>query len=247
MRTYAMSLRLLTVVALLLMACATARADDPPPGWSGDAAAGLSLTRGNSDTKNVNLALNLAQRLSATNVVKYDAFYLRSDTNGDLTVDRTVFGARDEVAFSALTYAFADAHFLRDHFKEIDYLVTPTVGIGHHIIKRDDLDVAVEGGAGALLEKDSGFARTTSGALQAKQLLTWKFSPTASFGETAAGLWKANQLGDALYHLEAWLASSLTPKTQLKLSALDDYKTRPRRAGIKKNDVSILAALAMKF
>jgi putative salt-induced outer membrane protein YdiY len=242
MRTFALS-----VVVLLVMACAAARADEPPAGWSGDAAAGFSLTRGNSDTKNANLALNLAQRLSPTNVVKYDAFYLRGDSNGNLTVDRTVFGARDEVAFSALTYAFADAHFLRDHFKEIDYLVTPAVGIGHHIIKRDDLDLAAEGGAGVLVEKDSGFARTTSGALQARQLLTWKFSPTATLGETAAGLWKANQPGDALYHLEASLASSLTPKTQLKLSALDDYKTRPRRAGIKKNDVSIIAAFAMKF
>src|SRR2546428_6657833 len=204
MRTYGMS------VIVMLIACGSAMADDPPARWSGDAAAGLSLTRGKSDTKNVNLALNLAPRLSPTNVLKYDAFYLRGDSNGNLTVDRTVFGARDEVAFSALTYAFADAHFLRDHFKEIDYLITPTVGIGHHVIKRDDLDVAVEGGAGVLVERDSGFARTTSGALQAKQLLTWKFSPTASFGETAAGLWKANQFGDALYHLEASLASSLT-------------------------------------
>src|ERR1700686_5920164 len=168
MRTYGMS------IIVLLIACGSAIADDPPAGWSGDAAAGLSLTRGNSDTKNLNLALNLAQRLSPTNVLKYDAFYLRGDSNGNLTVDRTVFGARDEVAFSALTYAFADAHFLRDHFKEIDYLVTQTVGIGHHIIKRDDLDVAAEGGVGVLLEKDSGFARKTSGALQARQLLTWK-------------------------------------------------------------------------
>jgi putative salt-induced outer membrane protein len=244
-----MSFRLCSAIAVLFAVCALARAEDPPPGkdWSGDAAAGFSLTRGNSDTKNVNLALNLAQRLSATNVVKYDAFYLRGDSNGNLTVDRTVFGARDEVAFSALTYAFADAHYLRDRFKEIDYLISPTVGVGHHFIKRDDLDLAAEGGVGVVVEKDSGFARNTSGALQARQLLTWKFSPTATFGETAAGLWKANHPGDALYHFEISLASSLTTKAQLKLAVLDDYKTRPPRAGIKKNDVSLIAALAMKF
>src|SRR5437868_8105802 len=86
--------------------------------WSGDFGAGLSLTRGNSDTKNINLALNLAQRISARNQAKYDAFYLRADNAGELTVDRTTFGARDEYAVSPLTYAFADAHFLRDKFKE---------------------------------------------------------------------------------------------------------------------------------
>ena len=81
------------------------RADEPPPGqtWSGNFGAGLSLTRGNSDTKNVNLALNLAQRLSPKSVLKYDAFYLRSDKDGGLLVDRATFGARDEFAMSALT------------------------------------------------------------------------------------------------------------------------------------------------
>jgi len=215
--------------------------------WSGDFGAGLSLTRGNSDTKNINLALNLAQRISARNLAKYDAFYLRADNAGELTVDRTTFGARDEYAVSPLTYAFADAHFLRDKFKEIDYLVTPSVGAGHHLIKNATLDVAAEGGLGFVVEKDAGLSRETSGAVNAKQLLTWKFSPTAILGETAAGLWKTRDFGDALYHLEASLASNLTAKSQLKLSALDDYKTRPPRAGIKKNDMSLIAAIVMKF
>src|SRR5438132_464817 len=215
--------------------------------WSGDFGAGLSLTRGNSDTKNINLALNLAQRISARNQAKYDAFYLRADNAGELTVDRTTFGARDEYAVSPLTYAFADAHFLRDKFKEIDYLVTPSVGAGHHLIKNATLDVAAEGGLGFVVEKDAGLSRETSGAVNAKQLLTWKFSPTATLGETAAGLWKTRDFGDALYHLEASLASNLTTKSQLKLSALDDYKTRPPKAGDKKNDVSLIAAIVMKF
>ena len=90
-------------------------------------------------------------------------------------------------------------------------------------------------------------ARETSGAINAKQLLTWKFSPTATFGETAAGLWKTKDFGDALYHLEASLASNLTARSQLKLTALDDYKTRPPAAGIKKNDTSLIAAIVMKF
>lgn len=215
--------------------------------WSGNAGAGLSLTRGNSDTSNINLTLELAQKINATNLAKYDAFYLRGDKDGELTVDRTTLGARDEYTISPLTYAFGDVHFLRDHFKEIDYLVTPTVGAGHHLIKDAALDVAVEGGVGFVVEKDAGLSRETSGALSAKQLLTWKFSPTATFDEKASGLWKTKSLGDALYHLEASLASNLTTRSQLKLSILDDFKTRPPSAGVKKNDVSLIAAIVMKF
>src|SRR5262249_40600796 len=100
---------------------------------------------------------------------------------------------------------------------------------------------------GAVIEKDIGVSRETGGAVNAKQILTWKLSPTATFGETAAGLWKTADFGDALYHFEASLASNVTAKSQVKLSALDDYKTRPPKAGIKKNDISIIAAVVMKF
>ena len=215
--------------------------------WSGNFAAGLSLTRGNSDTKNINLAADAAQKINATNTAKYDAFYLRADSNGSLTVDRTSFGARDEYALSPLTYAFGDVHFLRDRFKNIESLITPSVGAGHHLIKTDVMDLALEGGLGFVMERDIGIPRETSGAVNAKQLFSWKLSPTATITETAAGLWKTKSFGDALYHFDASLASTLTTRTQLKLSALDDYKTRPPAPGIKKNDVSMIAAIVMKF
>ena len=236
-------------VTVLLLATSATYGQDPPPGqtWSGNFGAGLSLTRGNSDTKNVNLSAQLAQRINAKNVAKYDAFYLRGDQNGDLVVDRTTLGGRDEYTISPLMYAFGDVHYLRDKFKRIDYLVSPTVGAGYHFIKEKDLDVAAEGGLGFVVEKDAGLARETSGALTAKQLLTWKFSPTATVGEVASGLWKTKAFGDALYHFEASIASDLTTRSQLKLSAMDDYKTRPPAAGIKKNDLSIIAAVVMKF
>lgn len=237
------------LAVLLCFATQSMVAEDLPAGQNkaGSLSAGLSLTRGNSDTKNLNLTFDFAQRVNARNVAKYDAFYLRADQNGALTVDRMSFGARDEYSVSPLTYAFADAHFLRDRFKEIDYLLTPAVGAGRHLIKNANLDVSAEGGIGLALEKDRGLNKTTSGALQAKQNLSWKFSPTATVGETAAALWKMNHFADALYHLEGSLAGDLTAHSQLKVSLLDDYKTRPPAPGIKKNDVSLIAAIVMKF
>jgi putative salt-induced outer membrane protein YdiY len=241
--------RAVAFVFLVLSPIAYSQETTPPAGqtWSGNFGAGLSLTRGNSDTKNINLTAEVSEKINARNVAKYDAFYLRADSNGALTVDRTTFGARDEYTLSPLTYAFGDIHFLRDRFKEIDSLITPTIGAGHHLIKNAAMDLAVEAGAGAVIEKDEGLSRETSGAVNAKQLLTWKFSPTATFGESVAGLWKTKDFGDALYHLEASLASNLTAHSQLKLTALDDYKTKPPHAGIKKNDVSFIAAVVMKF
>ena len=242
-------MRRMVLLSFLLTVSAYAQAPEPPAGktWAGDFAFGLSLTRGNSDTGNINLTADAAQRLDAANLLRYDLFYLRSDTSGNLTADRLLFGGRDEYTISPLTYALADAHFLRDRFKEIDYLINPTVGVGHHFIKTDVQDFAVEGGLGIVLEKDKDLPRDTSGSVNARQLFSWKFSPTATFGQNASALWKMDNFSDALYHIEASLASTLTARTQLKLSALDDYKTKPPKPGIKKNDFSLIASVGMKF
>jgi putative salt-induced outer membrane protein len=239
----------LSLFVCCVTATAFAQAPLPPEGktWAGDFNFGLALTRGNSDTQNINLTADAAQRLSSANLLRYDAFYLRSDSNGDLTADRLLFGARDEYTISPMTYAIGDIHYLRDRFKEIDYLINPTVGAGHHFIKTDVQDFAVEGGIGYVIEKDKDLSRDSGGSVNAKQLFTWKFTPTATFGETASALWKMKDFSDALYHLEASLASAMSARTQLKLSAFDDYKTKPPRAGIKKNDFSLVASVGMKF
>jgi putative salt-induced outer membrane protein YdiY len=239
-----------SIVLLLCLVAATGWAQEPappPPAWSGNFAAGLALTRGNSDTSNVNLTFDAKHLLSPRNTMKYDAFYLRAETDGERTVDRTLFGGRDEFTISPLTYAIFDIHFLRDRFKEIDLLITPTAGIGHHFVKTEAMDFALEAGAGAVIEENTGLPRETSGALSGKQIFVWKFSPTAEFNETLTGLWKTDDFGDALYHFEASLLSSLTTRTQLKLSFLDDYKSKPPRPEVEKNDMSFLASIVMKF
>jgi putative salt-induced outer membrane protein YdiY len=237
---------LLTLLSALLSPAIHA-ADAPPPRYTGDFAVGLSLTKGNSDTSNFNLAFNMVDDPKTKNVLKYDAFYLRAASDGGLTVDRTSFGARDEYTLSPLTYAFGDAHFLRDKFKKIDYLLSPVAGAGHHFVKTDVVDLAGEIGVGAVVESDSGRGRTTSGALQARELYQRKLSATSTFAQTASALWKAGSFGDALYHFDAALASALTRRSQLKVSLLDDFKTRPPDPSVKKNDVSLLAALVFKF
>ena len=219
----------------------------PPPAFSGNFSAGVALTEGNSDTSNVNLTFDAKHLLSPRNTMKYDAFYLRADAEGERTVDRTLFGARDELSISPLTYAIFDVHFLRDRFKLIDMLISPTAGIGHHFVKTDTTGFALEGGVGFIIEEDTGLPRETSGAVSGKEIWIWKFSPTAEFNQTATGLWKTDDFGDALYHFEASLLASMTARTQIKLSFLDDYKAKPPLPTVEKNDMSFLASVVMKF
>ena len=121
--------RLLIPVAMLLV-CSPAFAADapPPPPWASSFGAGLAITSGNTDTKNVNLAFTTKYDPKTRIVFKAEAMYLRGDANGVRQVDKTTANAREEYTVSGRTFAFGEVSYLRDPFKDINYFIAPLVG-----------------------------------------------------------------------------------------------------------------------
>jgi putative salt-induced outer membrane protein len=222
--------------------------EPPPPVWKGALGAGLSLTGGNSDTRSYNVDFALVRDPKTKGVFKADGMYLRTDTGGVSTVDRTGLGARYEYSLGGggRFFGFGEVRFLRDVFKDVERLITPTVGAGYRVVDRDDLKLAVDGGVGLAFEKLAGLDGTTSGSVNLGQSLTWKASKSASLFETARALWKTSDFGDAYYHFETGALASLSSRLDLKLSFADDYKSKPP-VGKKKNDTAVLATLVFKI
>jgi putative salt-induced outer membrane protein YdiY len=250
--------RTLLALAVALLVAGPARAQEklcpcpppspPPPAWKGSLGGGLSLTGGNSETNSYNLVFALAHDPKQRGIFKADGFYLRADTDGEATVARTGLGARYEHALGGggRVFGFGEVRYLRDVFKDVDYLVTPTIGAGYRFVDRDELKFGVDGGIGLAFEKLTGFDATTSGAVNAGESLQWKLSQNASFVHAARALWKMDDFGDAYYHLDVGILASLASRFELKLSFADDYKSRPP-ADKKKNDTAVLATIVFKI
>jgi putative salt-induced outer membrane protein YdiY len=248
----------LTIAAALLLLPGAARAQEklcpcpppapPPPAWKGSVGAGLSLTGGNTDTSSYNLDFAVKHDPGKKGIFKTDGFYLRSDTGGEKTVDRTGLGARYEHALGggARLFGYGEARFLRDVFKDVEHLVTPTLGVGCRVVDRDDLKLTVDGGIGLAFEKLTGLGGTTDGAVNAGESLSVKLSKSASLVQAGRALWKMNDFGDAYYHFDIGLLTSLTDRFDLKLSFIDDYKSKPP-GGKKKNDTAVLATIVFKI
>ena len=60
-------------------------------------------------------------------------------------------------------------------------------------------------------------------------------------------IWKTNDFGDAFYHFDAGLTTTVATRLELKLAYVYDYKTKPPSMNIKKGDSAIFAALLVKF
>jgi len=246
-RTLPLLLVFAALVAAPSIALAQPAAPPPPPGWVGSASAGLALTQGNSDTSTVNAAYELKRDTGGNYVFRSNGLLVWGETEEVATNDRLSLDGRLERKLSARTSIYGATQYLRDSFKSIDYLVSPTVGVSQLLLKDDRTEFGVDAGVGIVWEQNPGLELQTDGAVTAGQQFTRKLTATTELKEKAAALWKMDDFGDALYTFGVGLAASITGGTQMKVEFLDTYKAKPPIAGVQKNDIAVLVSFVYKF
>jgi len=237
------------VVAVLCIAApvfAQAPADAPKI-WTVTASAGLALTSGNSNTSTVNAAYDIVYDRQFRNVIKSDGLFLRGKTEGELSANRIGLNIRDEYSLTPRVYIFGQNQYLNDEFKDIDFLLAPTIGAGYKLFDTMATQMTVDASAGGVWEKNSGFDVISSGAVAVSEKLMQTLTASTTFTQTFAGLWKTNDFEDALFTFGVSLAASMSTRTQLKLEVLDTFKRKPPVPTIQKNDVAILMAIVYKI
>lgn len=218
----------------------------PPPGWIGSAGAGLSLTDGNTDTRTVNAAYEVKRDTGSPFLFTSSGLLVWGKAQGELTTDRLAIEGRIARKLSERTSLFAQTQYLRDSFKSIDYLVSPTFGVKQILFKNVRTELGVDAGVGIVWEQNPGLELQTDGAVVASQQVAHKLTATTDFREKVSALWKMDDFGDALYTFTTGLAATVTKSTQLKVEFLDTYKTRPP-FDVQKNDIALLVSFVYKF
>ena len=219
----------------------------PPPGWTGSASAGLALTQGNSDTSTVNAAYELKRDTGSPFVLKSTGLLVWGKSEGELTNDRLSLDGRLERKLNTKTALFGNVQYLRDSFKAIDYLISPTIGLSRVLVKNDRTELGVDGAVGVVWEQNPDLELQTDGAVTAGQQFAHKLTATTEVKQKIAALWKMDDFGDALYTFSAGIAASITAGTQMKGEFLDTYKTEPPSAAVEKNDIAVLLSFVYKF
>ncbi len=227
--------------------CDCEKPPPPPPVWGGSLGAGLALTQGNKDTSNFNLSFDVKRDPKTRTIFKADALYIRATEGGERNVDRALANGRVEYLLTERTYTFGQLAYVRDRFKDLDWLLAPTGGVGYKLVATEQTSFDVDGSVGMVFEKNTGFDVETDGAFSASERFSHAVSRTATITQGVTALWKMDDPGDALYTFGAGLAASVTARTQLKLEFQDIYKTRPTGVGVQKNDIAFITAFVYKF
>lgn len=242
-----LSVLILATAAVLSSAVAAgAQAPPEPKIWTINASAGLALTHGNKDTSTVNAAYDLTYDPQRRNVVKSDALMIRGKTEGDLTANRVGVNVRDEYKLHDGLFVFGQNQYLKDEFKDIDYLTAPSGGLGMKLLDTMETKLTVDGGVGGVWEKNPGLDVRSSGAVTAGEKLQQQLTATTIVTQSVTALWKTKNWDDSLYVFGAGIAATISNRTQLKFEVLDTFKNLPPPT-IQKNDVALLMAIVYKM
>ena len=238
-------------VALALLCVAGtvfAQAAPPPPPkiWTVTASAGLAMTSGNSDTVSTNAAYDITYDPQQRNIVKSDGLFLRARTEGDLTANRLGFNVRDQYRLTPRLYVFGQNQYLKDQFKEIDYLVAPTGGLGYKLFDTAATKLDVDGGVGVVWEKNPVSTLTRRAQSPRREAGTddhGEHHPDANIH----GVVEDGGLRGLAVHTRHKPRGRDVHAHAVKIEALDTYKNKPPLPTIQKNDVAVLMAIVYKM
>jgi putative salt-induced outer membrane protein len=123
-------------------------ADPPPEGvWLGKGQLGYVSTQGNTDSKSLNAALDMAE---VNGVWKHTAHLgaLYGQQGGITSTSRWDAGWQSDYKFSDRAFAFGALRYTDDKFGGYQYQASATGGAGYKIVDTDTLKLASQVGAG---------------------------------------------------------------------------------------------------
>ena len=217
-----------------------------PPGWETSAAAGVTLTRGNSDTLLATLSLDTKRKWERDEA--FGGISGGYGENDDTKNTEFVKGyAQYNHLFTERFYVGVRLDALYDGIANLDYRVTLSPLVGYYLIKETKTSLAVEAGPSVVLEKYKGQSSETYLAARFAERFEHKLSDTTRIWQSLEYLPRVDRWTEKyIITAEVGIETAITKKWSLRVVGQDIYDSEPA-AGRKKNDLRLIAGTAYKF
>jgi putative salt-induced outer membrane protein len=224
--------------------------------WAGLADAGLSFTRGNSDSTSFALTGKAARTSKRTKISFYTTeIYARSNVAGvtNTTASAIRGGARVDVNLRGRSFAFGLADFEHDRFQDLDLRSVLGGGLGYHLIKEKELTFDVFGGVTYNQEyysqpfnpSNPSTTRKTAEFLLGETLAT-KLGSRTTLAEQFNFFPNLSNTGDYRLTLDATAATKIKNWLSWQVTFSDRYVSMPL-LGLKNNDLLFTTGLRLSY
>jgi putative salt-induced outer membrane protein YdiY len=238
------------VMASVVLNASAVRAQESTeaPKWAGNMFVGYNMQSGNTKKAAGNISAAAARKVENGELsLKGNISY--SESNNTMDGQKWDALARYALDFGRDNnwYNFYQVYVDHDYFADVDYRITPSAGLGYHIVKSEDFIWDADGGIGYRITKH----RTSNSTDNSATALVHTFLKKSVFEKAALsedltvypGL--AKDAG-VLIRSETGFTNPLSEKFDLQLKYIVDHNTEPG-VGKKKTDTQFIAGLNYKF
>lgn len=245
-------LSFLPALVLLSVTAATSSAQSvsapltppPPPAWETIASAGLTLTKGNSDTMLANFGVTSAKKWGQ-NEIGLGSSLSYGETSGQKSVDNLGCFAQYNRLFSERSYGGLKVTAVQDDIADLDYRVTFSPLVGYYLVKEPRTRLSGEIGPSYVIEQLGGVNSSYAG-LRVGQRLEHKFNDRAKLWQAADFMPQVDMLNKYLVTFELGLDTAITDQVTLRTVLRDNFDSIPAQ-GRKENDLRLITGLTYKF
>lgn len=216
----------------------------PQPQWETLASAGLTLTKGNSDTMLANLGVTTTKKWTA-NEIGLGASMTYGEVSGVQNVNNYNGNAQYNRLFSERLYGGLKLNATKDDIANIDYRLTLSPLLGYYFLKEPATQLSAEVGPSYVIEKLGATSRSYAG-LRLGERFEHKFSDRAKLWQTAEFIPQVDQFSQYLINVELGVDSTITKQVSLRAVLQDNYNSKPA-VGRKANDLRLITGIAYKF
>ena len=213
-------------------------------GWITSASFGFSLAKGNTDNLLANGNL-LSSRKWNRNEVDLGTDGTYGETDGTQSAGNIHGFAQYNRLFTERFFGLLRVDAINDAIADIDYRVTVSPGVGYYFIKNTNTFLRAEAGPGFVFERVGGVTDSYVTLRLAERFET-KMNDRVKLWQSLEILPAFEDFDSYVLNAEIGIDTSLTTKLSLRTFVQDTYDSTPA-AGLKKNDVKLIVAIAYKF
>ena len=244
----------LASLAALAAGSGHAQVTQKPDGqWRSLFTAGASIANGNSDAKSASLAADV---IKLTNSDKWEftgaGQYARSA--GSTTANRQTFTGLYNQDITPQWFGFGQLDLVRDIPADLASRITPSTGLGYHVIKKPDQTFDVSAGLAYTWDRyrapqvvdDELRSRYNHLEMLLAEESNNKLSDTTSFKQKLT-IYPSVSQGDGVRTVfDAGLSVAMTKQLALTASLSHRYDSQPGE-GVKKNDTLFVTGVSLRF
>jgi putative salt-induced outer membrane protein len=212
--------------------------------WTKSISTGLTLTRGNKSTTLFSADFR-AQRKTPTDeyLLGLGGAYGQQDSRD--TVNNYKAVAQWNHLFTPRFFGYLLADGLQDRIKNLDYRLTIGPGMGYYFLKRTNISLALETGAGFEAQRLGGKDQAFATARFADRF-EYRLTDHAKLWQSLEVLPQVDKFNNFVVNFEIGLEAPLSKTLSLKTYLSDSYANEPAPGRVK-NDLKLVAGVAYKF